>query len=383
VVAGFDGACYLDATSGAIMIRNLGWTGECSLRVLAGTNSSRAQRPGEWRNNHGTTGKLAALARHKSATGTFLFSFLVLLFSLFWDQCIEAQTQQRQESPASAGQPAKTQPPPLFPKHRRGIYKNNQSIDVIDATPQAPPHEIDDPGVPDNGEYEINLNTNGDFSRGNQKLDLFFFDGNYGILPKIFGHEVPTQVKVEFPYSGIKHNGESYAFGIGGGTLGLKFNVYNNENTGGLTSVYPQLELSLPASADKGLAERGQTLVLPLLVSRKLSYATLVVNVGLEQPFHDPKRKTTGTFGVGLGRALMRQFAVMSEIHGESAFDFKTQRTVVWNVGVIYSVRHVPVYARIGRSLFSDDGGRHTLFIVGVKLIRDTKTAVKTTMTKH
>jgi hypothetical protein len=205
----------------------------------------------------------------------------------------------------------------------------------------------------------------------------------YGILPNIFGHEVPTQVKVEFPYSGIKENGESYAFGIGTATLGLKFNFYNNENTGVSTSVYPQLELSLPASADKGLAERGQTLVLPLLVSSELSHATLVVNMGLEQPFHDPTRKTTGTFGVGLGRALMREFALMSEIHGESAFDFKTQRTVVWNVGVMYGVRHVPVYANVGRSLFSDDGGRHTLFMVGVKLIRDTNTAAKTTTTKH
>jgi hypothetical protein len=291
-----------------------------------------------------------------------------VLFSLFGDGRIEAQTQQPQEPPSSAGKPAKDQPPPLFPKHRRGIYKNNQRIEVIDATPQAPPLEIDDPGVPANGEYEINVNTNGDFSRDNQKFDLLFIDANYGILPKIFGHEVPTQVKVEFPYSGIKENGESYAFGMGGAALGLKFNFYNNEHTGVSMSAYPQLELSLPASADKGLAEHGQTLVLPLLVFRELSHAALVVNVDLEQPFHDPERKTTGMFGVGLGRAVTRKFAVMSEIHGESAFDFKTQRTVVWNVGVIYGVRHVPVYARIGRSLFSDDGGRHTFFTVGIKV---------------
>ena len=311
-----------------------------------------------------------AAARHGSAAGALLFSFLVLSFSLFRDGRIEAQTQSGQEQPSSARQPAKNQPPPLFPAHRRGVYKNNQSIDVIDATPQAPPLEIDDPGVPDHHEYEINLSTNGDFSKGAQKLDLLLFDANYGILPRILGHEVPTQVKVEFPYSGIKENGESYAFGVGGATLGLKFNFYNNENTGISTSVYPQLEMSLPASVDKGLAEHGQTLVLPMLVSRELRHATLVINVGLEQPFHDPTRKSTGTFGVGLGRAVMRKFAVMSEIHGESTFDFKNQRTMVWNVGVMYGVRHIPVYARVGRSLFSDDRGQHhTVIMVGIKLI--------------
>jgi hypothetical protein len=67
----------------------------------------------------------------------------------------------------------------------------------------------------------------------------------------------------------------------------------------------------------------------------------------------------------------MREFALMSEIHGESTFDFKNQRTMDWNVGVMYGLRHVPVYARVGHSLFSDDGGRHTLFMVGVKLIRE------------
>ncbi|HEV3217794.1 MAG TPA: hypothetical protein VGZ27_18825 [Vicinamibacterales bacterium] len=280
---------------------------------------------------------------------------------------VEAQTPQGQQPPP-AEKPAKEPPPPLFPKHGRGFYKNND-IEVIDATPQSPPLEIDDPSVPDKGQYEINLSTDGDLSKDEHRFDILFLDANFGILPRILGREVPAQLKVEFPYSGIKANGEPYAFGIGGATLGLKFNFYNNEHTGVSMSVYPQLELSLPASADKGLADRGQTLLLPLLVSRQLSHVTMVVNGGLEQPFHDPNRKTTLTAGVGLGRALMRKFSVMSEIHGESAVDFKSHRDLVWNVGVMYGVRNVPVYARIGRSLFSDDGRAHTLILFGIKLI--------------
>lgn len=320
---------------------------------------------------YGATGIQASRIRRTGGAGVVLFPFLLLFFSPIWSSRIEAQSRQGQPPPPPLEQPAKVEPPPLFPKHRRGLYKNDQNIEVIDATPQSPPLQIDDPSVPDKGQYEINVSTDGDFSKDAHKLNLLFLDANFGMLPKIMGHELPTQLKVEFPFSGIKAHGEPYAFGIGGATFGLKFNFYNNEQTGVSTSVYPQLELSLPAGADKGLAERGQTLLLPLLLSKQLTHATFVFNGAIDQPIHDPDRKTTGVVGFGLGRALMRKFAVMTEIHGESTFDFKTQREVVWNVGVMYGVRKVPVYARIGRSLFSDQGSGHTFIAVGLKLISE------------
>jgi hypothetical protein len=300
----------------------------------------------------------------------FLLPALLLLGPVLAGD-LEAQSLQAQQPPAPAEEPAKDQPPPLFPKHQRGIYKDNQDIEVIDATPQSPPLEIDDPGVPDKGAYEINLISDGDLSKDERKLDLLYADLNYGVLPKIMGHDVPTQLKLEFPFSGLKANGEPYAFGVGGATLGIKFNYRNDEHTGVSMAVYPQLEFAVAGSAGKGLTEPGQTLELPWLVSKQLSHATLVLNSGLEQPFHDPNRRTTGTLGFGLGRALMRKFAVMADIHGESAFDFKKQRQVGWNAGVMYGVRHVPVYARIGRSLLADDGATHTYFTVGIKLISE------------
>jgi hypothetical protein len=249
------------------------------------------------------------------------------------------------------------------------MYKNNKDIEVIDATPQGPLLEIDDPAVPDKGEYEINLLSDADLSADERKLSLLFFDANYGVVPKIKGHELPTQLKFEVPLSSVKVSGQPYTFGLGGATLGSKFNFYHNDDTGLSLSVYPQLEFATSGSADKGLAEPGQTFVLPLLMSKPLSYATLVVNGGIEQPFHDPERHTRATFGIGLGRALMRKLALMTEIHAESGFDFKTQRDVVWNGGVIYGVRNIPVFARVGRSLFSDEGGQHTFVAFGIKLI--------------
>jgi hypothetical protein len=79
------------------------------------------------------------------------------------------------------------QAPPLFPKHRRGIYTNGANIEVIDATPQSPPLETDDPSVPDKGEYEINIFTDADLSKDARSVHLLFVDANYGIVPRLIG----------------------------------------------------------------------------------------------------------------------------------------------------------------------------------------------------
>jgi hypothetical protein len=308
-------------------------------------------------------------ASRYTGAGVF-FLFGLLLLGQGWANPVAAQTPPA-KAPEAADKPAKQQPPPLFPKHRRGFYKNAKGIELIDATPQAPPLEIDDPGTPGTGEYEINLTTDADLSKDDRKLNLFYLDANVGVLPRILGHEIPSQLKFEVPFSGARPTGQPYSFGLGGATLGFKLNFYTNENTGLSLSLYPQAEFSPRGSARKGLAEPGQTLLVPLLLSKQLSHATLVINGGIEQPFHDPARKTTGSFGAGLGRAITRKFALMSEIHGESAFDFSSHRDLVWNVGVIYGVRNLPFYARVGRSLFTDDGGAHTFVAVGLKVISE------------
>src|SRR5438105_1120443 len=97
------------------------------------------------------------------------------------------------EQAAAAPEPIpKVPPPPLFPKHRRGLYRNGQGLEVLDATPQSPPLETDDPGVPEKGEYEVNLTVHGDLSRHAKQFDLLLVDANYGLLPRLRGREIPT-----------------------------------------------------------------------------------------------------------------------------------------------------------------------------------------------
>ena len=281
------------------------------------------------------------------------------------------EDRQKQEPPKTDAPPPKIPAPPLFPRHRRGIYLNGQGLEAIDATPQSPPLETDDPSVPDKGAYEINLSVTTDLSRDLQRVDLLFVDANYGLLPKVAGHELPAQLKVEFPVAAAREAGNPFLFGVGATTLGLKVNFFNNEQTGLSTSVYPQVEFATPGTGAvrKGLAEPGQTLILPLLVAKEFKYFTIVANGGVERPLHDSRRETTGAFGLAIGLALTRKVAVMTEVRAESTFDLQRDRLVLLNVGVIHGVRHVIAYAHLGRSLFSDDGLVHTYIGIGMKLL--------------
>lgn len=304
--------------------------------------------------------------------GRFAVLSMILVFSVRALAQAEGEEQGRQSQEQTKTDTApKKPPPPLFPKHRRGIYRNDQGLEVIDATPQSPPLATDDPSVPANGEYEINLTFNADLSKDTQRVDLLSVDANYGILPKIAGHELPTQVKFEFPVAATRETGNPFTLGVGAAKFGLKFTFYSNEHKGVSVSIYPQVEFVPPGTGgvEKGLAERGQTVIVPLLVSQEFKYLTLVANGAVNTPVHDPERDSTGTFGLGVGRAITRKVAAMIEVRAESAFNLKRDRLVFLNVGLIHGVRNVIVYTQLGHSLFADDGFGHTYLGVGMKVL--------------
>jgi len=121
--------------------------------------------------------------------------------------------------------------------------------------------------------------------------------------------------------------------------------------------VYPQLEFAPAHGAEKGLSEAGQTIVLPLLVAREFHAFTFVFNGELEKPLHDPSRELASGFGFAFGRSFTRKVAAMIELRTESSIDFQRDRLVLVNAGIIDGVPNVVVYANIGDSVFSDDGG--------------------------
>lgn len=286
-----------------------------------------------------------------------------------------AAAQDRPAAPQADVQAPKKPAVPLFPRHRRGIYRNAQGIEVIDATPQSPPLDTDDPAVPDEGVFEINFTTHTDYAKAAQRLDLLLVDTNYGVLPSIAGHKLPTQLKFEFPVAAARIAGDPFAVGLGTASAGVKVNFYDDEHRGISIAVYPQVEFATPGGGgvEKGLADQGQTVILPLLIAREFHECTFVFNGSLEKPLHDPERKIGSEFGVGLGRAFTRKVAAMIELRTASSLDFKSDRLVVMNAGLIHGVRGIILYANVGHSLLADDGLSHTYAGFGMKALLDTK----------
>jgi hypothetical protein len=250
---------------------------------------------------------------------------------------------------------------------------NGQGIEVIDFTPQSPPLGTDDPSVPDKHEFELNLSSFVERTPEQKDFDLFLVDANYGVLPKIFGRELPTQIKFEFPIAGAREGVDPIATGVGPAATGLKFVVFENEHQGVQVSVYPQLAFPLAGnrSVEKGLSDAGQTFVFPVLVSRRTHYLTLVANAGLEVPIHDPDREVMARLGLAGGLAIRRKLAAMAEIRSESTSNFRHDRLVVVTAGIMRGFRgNIAIYGTIGRSVFADDGLSHVYAGFGLKLIR-------------
>jgi hypothetical protein len=296
----------------------------------------------------------------------------------------DAFAQDRPDAPFDAQQPAAAQgdqsrrkepPPPLFPRHGRGIYRNAHGDEVIDATPQSPPLVTDDPSVPNEGRYEVNVLSGVDVTKSTRRADLLVVDANYGLRPAVAGYHLPMQIKLAVPLAGARQSGEPFEAGFGTAEAGVKFNFYDDERRGITVSVYPQLEFPTPGARGvaKGLAEKGETIVLPLLVEREFHEFTFVFNAALNTPLHDPERKATSDFGAAFGRALTRKDATMVELRTASSLDFRSERLVFLNLGYVHGVRHIVMYGNVGHSVFADDGAGHLYAGVGIKLQVDTK----------
>jgi hypothetical protein len=304
-------------------------------------------------------------------SGRLSFISAILALSLCSAAYAEAEGQGQPSQAQTPADTTKKPAPPLFPRRRRGVYRNEKGIEFVDPVPQSPPLETDDPGVPDKGAYEINLGINGDLFEEGPRLDLLLVDANYGVLPAIKGYELPTQLKFEFPIAAFRTNGGPFTVGIGAVTVGVKFNFYNNEQKGLSLSFYPQVETAAPGTdgVEKGLAEPGHTVILPLLVSREFHEFSFAFNGSIEKPVHDPDHDATGIASVAFGRALTRKLAAMVEIRAESTFDLERDRLVFLNVGLVRGIRNIVVYAHLGRSVFSDDGFSHVFVGTGMKLL--------------
>src|ERR1700751_2926509 len=69
--------------------------------------------------------------------------------------------------------------------------ENNEGPEI---QPQSPPLDVDDPGTPGCNRWEINILTDGDFTRADRHLETPLLDLNYGVGDNIqLKYEVPME----------------------------------------------------------------------------------------------------------------------------------------------------------------------------------------------
>src|SRR5919201_93725 len=137
---------------------------------------------GRWRRRiRDDSVSIASGGRARPTFGHRCFLIILTVYLITSLACaLPAIAQGQSSGPATP--PEKSQPPPLFPKHRRGVYRNSQNNEVSEEPPKHPPLEIDDPGVPDKGEFEINLLTAADSIEDARNIDVLRIDANYGLV---------------------------------------------------------------------------------------------------------------------------------------------------------------------------------------------------------
>ncbi len=242
----------------------------------------------------------------------------------------------------------------------------------LDATPQSPPLDVDDPGTPGCNKWEINVLVNSDITKDEKDWNLPLLDMNYGIGENL-------QLKYEVPFVN-KQTEENSVSAAGSSKLGLKIKFFDDEASKLQLAFYPQYEFSNRSAEEKGVETKGTTTILPLLLSKKIgenSKGDIVMTVNLS--YNKTTKEDESDFvstAVGTGLPLTTRTVLMGELSTEQALvknsdDIRGQ-LVKANLGGISLVKKwLAVYGSIGKGLYSTDVQDHSYALIGIKILTD------------
>lgn len=206
-----------------------------------------------------------------------------------------------------------------------------------------PPMITDDPDTLDPGCWEINLATTLERRADTWNLEAPLLDCNYGLMERV-------QLKFEIPYLVELNEGAADQSGVGDSSLGMKWRFLDQETAGLSVSTYPQIAFqSSQHAVDRGLADEGFELLLPLQFSRELDDKTTVFgDLGFNYAEHG---EDGWIWGIAGGREIREGFSLLAELHGQCGKDWNDQE-IVCNAGFHWSAfDHVALIGSLGTGL--------------------------------
>jgi hypothetical protein len=157
---------------------------------------------------------------------------------------------------------------------------------VLALSQGGPPFRSDDPDTPGRNHWEINLGFVGERSPFGGSYAAPNIDINFGVGNRI-------QLKYEAPLSIEEMRGDSnhVIAGMGNSLLGVKYRFYQRHSKTRIEdgereikfglSIYPQLLLNNPTHAvDRGIAEAGPQMLLPLEASANVGWLRMSAEAG-------------------------------------------------------------------------------------------------------
>jgi len=216
-----------------------------------------------------------------------------------------------------------------------------------------PPLLTDDPGTPGNRKWEINLAFTTEHRRGERTSEIPLLDVNYG-----WGERI--QLKFEVPWLNLGQEGMQTKSGLGNSLVGVKWRFLDEDKHGVSLSTYPQLEFNNPgSSAERGLVERGNRLLLPLEVQRRVGPVELNGEVGYELV---EDGRDEWTMGLALGREVSPRLELLGEVHPSGQLGGGDHQ-IVFDVGGRWKLnKHYILLFAAGRSFRGPASGEPQFF---------------------
>jgi hypothetical protein len=169
-----------------------------------------------------------------------------------------------------------------------------------------PPLLTDDPGTPGPHNWEINVGLTTDRRSTVREFQAPSLDLNYGV-----GNRIQLNFVVPFVIQGA--DGEPTRSGLGNSSLGVKWRYFEDKKHELDLSTYPHFGFNNPtASARRGIADPGLTLLWPFEITKKIGPIDVNGEAGYQ---FSQKVPNAWIAGLAMGHQATPRLEVLGEIY--------------------------------------------------------------------
>ena len=211
-----------------------------------------------------------------------------------------------------------------------------------------PPMRTDDPGTPDNGNFEVNVAVTSDRHFDERELQAPDIDFNYGLGERI-------QLNFEIPFIIHGTNGNPTQSGLGNSSVAVKWRYFESKKHALDLSIYPRLNFNNPtSSARRGLVDQGVRMLFPFEVTKTVGPVEVNGEVGYAI---DQTGPNDWIAGLAIGRSVTPRLELMGEFYAASRTDASDHETTL-DAGARYKLsKHFVLLLMAGRSVRPLDHG--------------------------